>query len=92
MEIEPIRSDSDYERALRRVEALWGCPVGSPEGNELDALVTLIEAYEHEHYPIGPQSPAGGDDPERSIEELEHLSGRGDSHGSHSNRDEIHER
>jgi antitoxin component HigA of HigAB toxin-antitoxin module len=76
VEVKPIRSDSDYERALRRVEALWGSPAGSPQGDELEVLVTLIEAYEREHYPIDLQRRAGGDNPERSIEELEHLSGR----------------
>lgn len=52
MEIKAITSESDYEQALRRVEAIWGAPLGSKEGDELDALVTLIEAYEREHYPI----------------------------------------
>ena len=92
MDVKPIRSDNDYNLALRRVEAIWGSPAGSPQGDELEVLVTLIEAYEREHYPIDPQSSAGANDPERSIEELEHLSGRGHSHGSHFNRDEIHER
>ena len=38
------------------------------------------------------QKLAGGDDPERSIEEFQNLSGQGDSHGWRFNRDEIHER
>ena len=57
MEVKPIGSDSDYEQALRRVEALWGAPVGSPQGDELEVLVTLIEAYEREHYPIDLPDP-----------------------------------
>jgi HTH-type transcriptional regulator/antitoxin HigA len=51
MTIEPIRTESDYEQALRRVEALWDSPEDSAESDELDVLVTLIEAYECEHYP-----------------------------------------
>jgi HTH-type transcriptional regulator/antitoxin HigA len=52
MEIKPIKKEVDYERALRRVEELWNSPKGSAESDELDVLVTLIEAYEKEHYPI----------------------------------------
>ena len=57
MAIKPIRSDADYERALRRVEALWDSREGSAESDELDVLATLIEAYEREHYPIDPPNP-----------------------------------
>jgi HTH-type transcriptional regulator/antitoxin HigA len=53
MEVQPIRSEKDYEQALQRVEALWNSAVGSPQGGELEALVNLIETYEREHYPIG---------------------------------------
>ena len=52
MDIKPIRAEADYERALRRVEELWNAPEGSAEGDELDILATLIEAYEREQYPI----------------------------------------
>ena len=52
MDIKPIRGEADYERALRRVEELWNASEGSTEGDELDILATLIEAYEREHYPI----------------------------------------
>jgi len=57
MDVKPIRSDNDCNLALRRVEALWGSPVGSPQGDELEVLVTLIEAYEREHYPIDLPDP-----------------------------------
>ncbi|HWX54263.1 MAG TPA: transcriptional regulator [Verrucomicrobiae bacterium] len=57
MEIRPIRSEADYEPGLRRVEALWGSAQGSPEGDELDVLVTLLEAYERQTYPIDLPSP-----------------------------------
>ena len=51
MTTKPILTESDYEQALRRVEALWDSPEGSAESDELDVLATLIEAYEREHYP-----------------------------------------
>ena len=57
MEIKPIKGEVDYERALRRVEQLWASPKGSPKGDELDVLVTLIEAYEKENYPIDLPDP-----------------------------------
>jgi len=57
MEIKPIRNEADYDAALRRIEALWGAPAGTPEGDELDVLATLTEAYEREHYPIEKPDP-----------------------------------
>lgn len=57
MEIKPIRSERDYERALRRVEALWGAAEGSKDHDELGVLATLIEAYEREHFPIDMPDP-----------------------------------
>jgi len=50
MDIRPLRSDSDHQDALRRSEALWGAPVGSWEGDELDILTTLVEAYEEANF------------------------------------------
>jgi HTH-type transcriptional regulator/antitoxin HigA len=57
MEIKPIRNEQDYRESLSRVEALWGCREGSPECDELDVLVTLVEAYEREHFPIDIPDP-----------------------------------
>ncbi len=57
MEIRPIRSEADYESALRRIDALWGASTGTSDGDELDVLVTLTEAYEREHYPIDQPDP-----------------------------------
>lgn len=57
MRIRPIRSEADHDEALRRVEALWGSTCGTPEGDELDVLVSLIEGYEREHYPIDLPTP-----------------------------------
>jgi HTH-type transcriptional regulator/antitoxin HigA len=57
MNIKPIKSEQDYEQALRRVESLWNSPEGSAESDELDVLATLIEAYERERYPIDLPDP-----------------------------------
>ena len=57
MHIRPIRSESDYVDALHRVEALWGSALGTAEGDELDVLVSLVEVYEREHFPIDMPNP-----------------------------------
>src|ERR1700688_950375 len=56
-DIKPIRSKRDYEAALSEIERLWGEKAGTLEGDRLDVLATLIEAYEAEHYPIDPPDP-----------------------------------
>ena len=57
MDIKPIRTDSDYEAALQEIERLWDVVPGSSEGDKLDVLVTLVEAYEEKQYPILPPDP-----------------------------------
>jgi HTH-type transcriptional regulator/antitoxin HigA len=57
IEIKPIRSEADYEAALAEVERLWGARLGTPEGDRLDVLATLIDAYEAEHHPIDSPDP-----------------------------------
>jgi HTH-type transcriptional regulator/antitoxin HigA len=57
MEIRPIKTEQDYNTAIKRIEALWGSKKDTPEGDELDLLVTLVEAYEMKHYPIAPPDP-----------------------------------
>ena len=57
MEIKPIRTEFDYDAALTEIESLWGSPYGSSEGDRLDVLVTLVEAYEEKHHPIMPPDP-----------------------------------
>lgn len=52
MEIKPIRTDDDYREVLREIERLMPATIGSPEGEKLDVLVTLVEAYERKHYPL----------------------------------------
>lgn len=56
-ELKPIRSDTDYAEALAEVERLWGARAGTAEGDRLDVLATLIDAYEAEHYPTDPPDP-----------------------------------
>ena len=52
MNIKPIRSPKDYRAALREIESLMGAEAGSPAGEKLDVLVTLIEAWERKHFPM----------------------------------------
>ena len=56
-ELKPIRTEADHERAMAEVERLWGAKDGTSEGDRLDVLVTLIEAYEKEVYPFDPPDP-----------------------------------
>lgn len=56
-ELKPIRTEADYDRALEEVERLWGAKSGTPDGDRLDVLATLIEVYEAKHHPIDPPDP-----------------------------------
>jgi HTH-type transcriptional regulator/antitoxin HigA len=56
-DVKPIRTRRDHEAALKEVERLWGAKAGTPEGDRLDVLATLIDAYESEHYPMDPPDP-----------------------------------
>ena len=56
-ELKPIRTKTDYKAALAEVERLWGTKSGTPKGDRLDVLATLIDAYETEHYPMDPPDP-----------------------------------
>jgi HTH-type transcriptional regulator/antitoxin HigA len=55
--IKPIRSKRDYNEALKTVEGLMGAKVGTVDGDMLDVLVTLIQAYEAKHHPMLPPDP-----------------------------------
>jgi HTH-type transcriptional regulator / antitoxin HigA len=57
MELHPIKTEQDYDAALQAIKALWTAPAGSPEADQLEMLVTLVEAYEATHYPIDPPDP-----------------------------------
>jgi HTH-type transcriptional regulator / antitoxin HigA len=52
MDIRPICNDDDHRGALVEIERLWGAAVGTAEGDKLDALVTLVEAYEERRWPL----------------------------------------
>jgi len=56
-EMKPIRTKADYRRALAEVDRLWGARSGTPAGDRLDILATLIDAYEAEHHPMDPPDP-----------------------------------
>ena len=57
MEIRPIRTKPDYRAALKEVERLWDAEPGTPAGDRVEVLVTLIEAYEAKHFPIPAPDP-----------------------------------
>jgi HTH-type transcriptional regulator/antitoxin HigA len=56
MDIRPIRTDEDHRAALAAIEACWGAPEGSEEGDKLDVLVALVESYEARRWPIDQDS------------------------------------
>ena len=57
MEIKPIRTKADYRAALKEVETLMTARAGTPEGERLDVLVTLLEAYERKRFPLDLPDP-----------------------------------
>ena len=57
MNIRPIKTEADYDAALIVIEELMGAAPDTPEGDELAILVTLVEAYEAEHWPIEAPDP-----------------------------------
>jgi len=57
MNIQPIRTAADHEIALARIADLMMADAGTSEGDELDILATLVEAYEQKHFPIEPADP-----------------------------------
>lgn len=56
-DLKPIRNEADYDAALDEVGRLWGAKSGTPGGDRLDVLATLIDAYEAKHHPIDPPDP-----------------------------------
>jgi HTH-type transcriptional regulator/antitoxin HigA len=57
MEIRPIRTDEEYRAALTEIERLWDTGPGSAEGDYVEVLATLVEAYEATHHPIPAPDP-----------------------------------
>ena len=52
MDIRPIRTDEDHRATLAEIDACWGAPEGTEEGDKLDVLVALVEIYEARRWPI----------------------------------------
>jgi HTH-type transcriptional regulator/antitoxin HigA len=57
MHIRPIRTDDDHRAALEEIDALWGAAEGTAEGDRLEVLVTLVEAYEVRRWPVEELDP-----------------------------------
>lgn len=57
MQVSPIKTDADFASALSEIERLWDAEPDTDEGDRLDVLVTLEEAYERRHHPMPPADP-----------------------------------
>lgn len=57
MDIKILKTEEDYQKALKRLEVIFDAPVDTPEGDEAEILTILIEKYEDDNYPIGPPDP-----------------------------------
>ena len=57
MDIQPIKSEANYNAALLEIDALWGAAEGTADVDRLDILLTLVESYEAKHHPIPPPDP-----------------------------------
>ena len=57
MNINPIKTEMDYQKALRRIEDIFDAAIGTPESDEADVLGLMIDEYEKKHYPIEAPDP-----------------------------------
>jgi len=57
MNIVPLKTNKDYENALKRMELLFDAPAGTPESDEADILALVIDDYERKHFPIEAPDP-----------------------------------
>lgn len=57
MDIQPIKTEKDYDAALQLIEELWDAEEGTVEGDRLDIMITLVDAYEQMNHPIYPPDP-----------------------------------
>ena len=62
MNIEPIETDGDYRRTLAEIDGLMTAERDTPEGDRLDVLVTLVEAWEARHYSVALPNPSDSPD------------------------------
>jgi len=81
MNIKPIRNEDDYRNALNQIETLMDAQENTPEGDQLDILVTLVEAYERKAYPMDLPDPVESikfymEQNEMTPKDLEPLIGR----------------
>jgi HTH-type transcriptional regulator/antitoxin HigA len=81
MDIKPIRTEADYQAAMREVESLMTAEFGTPEGDRLDVLATLVEAYEAKHFPMEVADPVDAikfqmDRKGLTVKDLEPMIGR----------------
>jgi HTH-type transcriptional regulator / antitoxin HigA len=91
MQIRPIRTSKNHRAALAEIEKLWGASTGTPEGDKLDILVTLVETYEERRWPLRSRRRFDPVDVLRyAIEELGHSQAElADILGSHSRASEV---
>ena len=57
MDIKPIKNNRDYQKALNEIDRLMDARVNTPQGDRLDVLVTLVEAWEEKYWPIDLPDP-----------------------------------
>ena len=57
MQVKPVQTNADHAAALQEIETLWGAKAGTSDGDRLDVLITLVEAYEREQFPIDVPDP-----------------------------------
>ena len=57
MDVKPIKDESDYDAALAEIADLMDARPNAPDGDRLDVLVTLVEAYEEKHWRVNPPDP-----------------------------------
>ena len=57
MNLKPIRNEEDYQIALQEIDRLWDVEAGTAESDILEILITLVEAYEKQHYELPPPDP-----------------------------------
>ena len=81
MDIKPIKTEEDYRTTLQEIESLMAAEPGTPEGERLDVLVTLVEAYERKHFPLDLPDPVEAikfamDQRGLSVKDLEPMIGR----------------
>jgi HTH-type transcriptional regulator / antitoxin HigA len=57
MDIKPIRTETDYQQALERLEVIFDAKIGTQESDELEILGLMVDDYENKHYPIEAPDP-----------------------------------